>query len=249
MSTKHLLINITLLLGSLFTVQVNAEIESELPRAAIPAIREGSSREPFLKFHKTLTNKILKRRPWEIVFLGDSITRGWKIPGAKEMYAEYFGENALNLGFSGDATENLLWRIQNGQVDGINPKLVIILIGTNNTGLRKDPANETAMGIRAILDTVQNKLPETKILLLAIYPRGESPSDPMRKTNDEINKIIQNYADEKRVYWLDINPIFLDSNGRISKEIMNDFLHPNPETYKIIAEALNPTVKELIAEE
>ena len=99
------------------------------------------------------------------------------------MWTKYYADrNALNLGFSGDRTENVLWRLQNGEIDGIAPKLAVIMIGTNNTGHRSDPPEQIAAGVQAILSELQQRLPDTKVLLLAIFPRGADKDDPMRRT-------------------------------------------------------------------
>ena len=184
----------------------------------------------------------------DLVFLGDSITHAWDDKG-KEVWSQYYTKrNALNIGFSGDRTEHVLWRLNNGAVDGISPKLVVMMIGTNNTGHRMDKAEDTSLGIKTILQTLSQKLPETKVLLLAVFPRGEKADHKMRIRNDEINKIIKTYADDKKVFWLDINQKFLDENGVLQKSVMKDLLHPNKDQYKVWAEAIEPKVKELMGE-
>ena len=108
----------------------------------------------------------------QLVFLGDSITHAWEDFGEQTWQQYYQSLDAINLGYAGDRTENLLWRIQNGELDGLNPKLVVLLIGTNNAGHRKEHPDDTALGIQVILQTISDKLPNCKILLLAIFPRG-----------------------------------------------------------------------------
>jgi len=184
----------------------------------------------------------------DLVFLGDSITHAWDNKG-KDVWKQYYEKRkALNIGFSGDRTEHVLWRLNNGAVDGIKPKLLVMMIGTNNTGHRMDKAEDTALGIKNILQALSKKLPETKVLLLAVFPRGEKPEHKMRVRNDEINKIIKTYADDKKVFWLDINQKFLDSNGVLPKSVMKDLLHPNKDQYKVWAEAIEPKVKVLMGE-
>lgn len=189
-----------------------------------------------------------KMKQVDLVFLGDSITHAWDNKG-KEVWAQYYTKrNSLNLGFSGDRTEHVLWRLNNGAVDGINPKLLVMMIGTNNTGHRQDKPEDTALGIKNIINTLQTKLPETKILLLAVFPRGAKPEDKLRKLNVAINNIIKDYADNKKVFFLDINQNFLDENGALPKSIMKDLLHPNKDQYPVWAKAIEPKVKELMGE-
>lgn len=182
----------------------------------------------------------------DLVFLGDSITQAWETEGA-EVWEEYYApRHALNLGFNGDRTENVLWRLAHGEVDGIQPKLLVLLIGTNNTGHRQDSAEETTKGVEEILTVLAEKLPKTKILLLAIFPRSAKPTQKLRVLNDAINQKIQYFADNKRVFFLDINPLFLDENGRLAPHVMNDFLHPNSGQYKVWADAIEPYVVRLM---
>lgn len=193
-------------------------------------------------------NAISKEGKAKLVFLGDSITQGWEGSG-KDVWAQYYGNReAANFGISGDRTEHVLWRLDHGNFDGLSPKLIVIMIGTNNTGHRKDPATETAAGIKAIIDRLEKKCPDSTILLLAIFPRGEKPEDDLRKLNEDANRLIKMQADGKKVVWLDINAKFLDANGVLPKAIMPDFLHPQAEGYKIWAEAMEPEIKRLLGE-
>ncbi|MCF2948021.1 GDSL-type esterase/lipase family protein [Paraglaciecola aquimarina] len=182
----------------------------------------------------------------DLVFLGDSITHAFDNKGQKIWQQYYAPRNGLNIGFSGDRTENVLWRLDNGAIDGIDPKLVVLMIGTNNTGHRQDKPADTALGIKHILTSLKTKLPNSKILLLAIFPRGASVEDPLRKINDDINAIIKNYHDGKRVHYLDINHVFLDEKGNLSQSVMKDLLHPNQDQYKVWAQAIEPKVRALI---
>ncbi len=190
-----------------------------------------------------------KQGGWELVFIGDSITDGWQGKG-KTVWDKYFGSyKALNLGISADRTEHVLWRLDHGQLEGYQPKLFIVMIGTNNNGHRK-PAQEstadTVAGIKAILDRLGQKAPEAKVLLLAIFPRGETPQDACRVRNEAVNAEIQKFADNTRVFWLNINDKLLQGDGVLSRDIMPDLLHPNTMGYEIWAEAVMPTVKRVL---
>ncbi|MGO2510907.1 GDSL-type esterase/lipase family protein [Marinomonas polaris] len=184
----------------------------------------------------------------DLVFLGDSITQAWEKEGADVWQAFYQPRHALNLGFNGDKTENVLWRLAHGEVDNIQPKLLVLLVGTNNAGHRMDKAEDTALGIKQILSVLAEKLPQTKILLLAIFPRSAKPTQKLRMLNNEVNQIICSYADDKKVFFLDINQVFLDEKGRLTSNIMSDFLHPNANQYQIFADAIEPYIVELMAE-
>lgn len=183
----------------------------------------------------------------QLLWIGDSITHGWENAGKEIWEARYAPLKALNLGFSGDRTEQVLWRLEHDAVKGISPKLAIIMIGTNNAGHRKDPAAETAAGIQEIVSQLRQRLPKTKILLLGIFPRGETPNDELRKLNTETNAIIAKLADGKDIVFLDISNKFLDADGKLSKEIMPDMLHPNTKGYEIWSDAIADQVKALTA--
>ncbi len=187
------------------------------------------------------------RKTADLLFLGDSITQGWETTG-KVVWQEFYAEtNPYNLGFSGDRTENLLWRLQNGEVEGMNPDAAVLLIGTNNTGHRQDPPECTARGIEMILNELENRLPDTQILLLAIFPRGETSGDKLRKLNREINTQIEHFSSRKLVTYVDINSVFLDENGELSVEIMPDKLHLSEAGYRLWAEAMAPHLEKILS--
>jgi len=189
------------------------------------------------------------RETAELLFLGDSITQGWERAGLGIWEEYYAPRGAYNLGYSGDRTEHVLWRLQNGEVEGINPALTVLMIGTNNTGHRQDPPECTARGIEMILSELKERLPDNRILLLAIFPRAEMPDDPLRELNDEINERISSFADDNRVFFLNINDTFLDGEGRLPEEVMPDMLHPEEHGYSLWAEAMDSTLKRLLGRE
>ena len=182
----------------------------------------------------------------QVVFIGDSITEGWEKSGAPVWDQHYKNLNALALGFGGDRTENVLWRLQHGEVDALAPQVAVLMFGTNNTGHRKEDPATTAAGIRRNIDELRQRLPDTRILLLAIFPRGAGADDELRRINDRVNAIIAGYADNQHVYYLDIGKSFLQPDGTLSKEIMPDLLHPNQKGYEIWAEAMAPTLNQLL---
>jgi beta-glucosidase len=183
----------------------------------------------------------------DLIMVGDSITHGWEGDG-KEFWDQYYElRNAVNMGFSGDRTQHVLWRFDHGEIDGISPKLAVLMIGTNNSNGEDNTAEEIADGIKAICAEIQIKLPKTKILILAIFPRGAGPS-PQREKNAKASELASRIADAKKIFYLDINDKFLEDDGTLPKEIMPDLLHPNKKGYEIWAEAMEPTIQKLMGE-
>jgi beta-glucosidase len=195
----------------------------------------------------------------DLIMVGDSITHGWERTG-KDIWNRYYApRNAVNMGFSGDRTQHVLWRIDHGEISGISPKLVVLMIGTNNSS-DEDTAEEIADGIKAICAEIRVRLPKTKILILTIFPRGNGNREQRQlmeqgatfneqwAKNKEASKIASEIADNKLIYHLDINRNFLDDNGVLTREVMPDLLHLSTTGYKIWAEAIEPTVKELMDE-
>ncbi len=180
----------------------------------------------------------------DLLFIGDSITDGWRGRG-KEVWAQrYEPLKAANFGIGGDKTEHVLWRLQNGELDGIKPKVAVIMIGTNNTG--RDSAPQIAEGISAIVNEVRQRSADTKILLLAVFPRGQKPDYPARAKITEVNQLIAKLDDGKHVFFLDIGARFLQADGTLPPTIMPDFLHPNHDGYVIWADAMAPKLAELL---
>ena len=185
----------------------------------------------------------------DLLWIGDSITHSWENAG-KEVFAKYYaGRNAYNIGYSGDRTEHVIWRLQKGEVEGIAPKLVVLMIGTNNTGHRKDKPEHTAAGIKQILVELKTRLPDSKVLLLGVFPRDAQPDGQLRKINVAINEIIKDFADDERVFFKDIGEEFLDDDGVLPKSIMGDALHPNARGYEIWAEAIEADIARLMGEQ
>ncbi|MGM9484987.1 GDSL-type esterase/lipase family protein [Roseateles sp. NT4] len=183
----------------------------------------------------------------DLVFLGDSITQGWENEG-KAAWAQSFAKyNAVALGFGGDRTENLLWRLQHGELDGMSPKAVVMMIGTNNTGDRLEDPALTLAGIQKNLDEIRRRQPQAKVLLLALFPRGEKPDDLMRRHNARINALLPQLADGKQVVFLDIGRALTNPDGTLSKDILPDWLHLSPAGYEIWARSLDTTLTPLLA--
>ncbi len=198
-----------------------------------------------------LTSAAVKKAKPQILFIGDSITHffggeqfdSYAMRGQQTWGEFYAPRNPGNLGFGWDKTENVLWRLQHGAIDDIAPKLIVMMIGTNNTGNCSAP--DIAVGIEAIVLELHKRLPQSNILLLGIFPRGEKPG-PQREKIAEINAAIAKLDGKTNVTFLDIGPKFLTPEGSLTKDIMPDFLHPNEKGYRIWAEAIEPTVKKLM---
>jgi len=187
----------------------------------------------------------------DILFLGDSITDGWRNKGSNVWNKYYAPRRAANFGIGGDRTQHVLWRMEKGELDGIKPKVVVLMIGTNNTGKENDAGKirntvlETIAGVQAVVKELRAKLPDSKILLLAIFPRS-TLDNPQRAQVALINTVIAKLDDGKTVRYLDIGPKFLGADGKVPEDIMPDFLHPNEQGYQIWADAMGPALDEML---
>lgn len=209
------------------------------PAAAVPAPREESWCHDLHRRHLERA----RQGPVGLLFLGDSITQGWN---GNEVWKRFYQpRNAANFGINGDRTQNVLWRIRDGELDGIRPKVVVLLIGTNN--LNNATTEEIADGVGAIVAEVRHRLPEAKVLLLGIFPRGRKP-DATREKLGAVNARIARLDDGAHVRFLEIGQVFLEGDGSISREIMPDFLHLSLEGYRRWAEAMEPTLREMLGE-
>ena len=218
------------------------QIQNKTEHDAVrPVPREGG----WMKRHEAMNARVAQGNV-DVVFIGDSITQGWEGAG-KEVWKEFYGErNAVNLGIGGDRTQHVLWRLENGNLKGIEPKLAVVMIGTNNAN--SNQPEEIADGIERIVELLKSKTPETEILLLAVFPRGATADDRLRQVNQKTNAIIAKLADGQQVHFLDIGQQFLAEDGTLSQEIMPDRLHLSEKGYRIWAESIEPKVKELLGQ-
>ena len=213
----------------------------EVNSAVIPATRGDEA--GWRKRDQQLSQNA-KKGDADLAFIGDSITQGWEGRG-KSVWQEYYADRkAINLGIGGDRTEHVIWRLTHGNLGKIKPKVAVLMIGTNNTGhMMQDPA-EVAAGVERILEILDERLPETQVVLHGVFPRGPNPLDKMRLNNIAINQRIRRLADGERVHFLEIGQDFLQEDGSISREIMPDLLHLSTEGYERWAAALEPKLKE-----
>jgi len=184
---------------------------------------------------------------YDIEFIGDSITEGWEGSG-KNVWNEFYGSRkVINMGVGGDRTQHVLWRFQQGQLDGIKAKVAVVMIGTNNSNNQDNTEAEILEGVTAIVNQIRTRQPDTKILLLAIFPRGRE-FNAQRGKILEVNEALARLDDGQHIFYMDLGSLFIENDGSISKDIMPDALHPNEAGYKIWAKATEPKLKQLLAQ-
>ncbi len=180
--------------------------------------------------------------PVGVLFLGDSILDRWPRYG-ETSWLKFAPNQPANFGIGGDQTSDLLWRVENGELDGIQSRAVVILIGTNNA--ERDQPEWTAAAVKKIVETVRGKLPASKILLLGLLPRDHQDS-PSRQRNTAVNGMIAPLADGRSVRFLDVGPAMLDDHGEIADGLMSDGLHPTAKGYEIMSRAILPALAEML---
>jgi len=207
----------------------------------------GKNDAGFMGAHQQFLKR--KEKPIGVLFLGDSITAGWN-GGGKKVWADHYAKlDAANFGIGGDRTEHVLWRIENGELDGIHPKVVVLMIGTNNI---YRSAEDITKGVKTIVTQIHTKLPESKLLLLGIFPRGaglnlkDGKPDAIRTKLQAVNAELAKLDDGKQTRYLEIWKQFLAEDGSLSKEIMPDYLHPNEKGYIIWADSMQPLLDEML---
>ena len=230
----------TLVLALLFSARAFA---GELHSAIDPQPRN----DKFWKDRHEAMNKRVAElgEKAELIFVGDSITQGWEGEG-KEVWAKFYNSrNAINLGIGGDRTQHVLWRLDHGNLDGLKPKAAIVMIGTNNANGEDTTPGQIADGVAAIVRKLREKLPNMKILLLPIFPRGENFNNQRGKVL-QVNQVLQKLADEKNIFWVDFGYKFITEDGLIPRELMPDYLHLTPKAYGIWADSLEPRLKQVL---
>ncbi len=208
------------------------------PAATIPP----ESGLPYTKerFAKNMEALATTPRPIHLVFDGDSITDLWQLTGKAVWDKNFATRRAFDFGISADRTQCILWRLDRGQVDGLDPKLIALMIGTNNIGA--DSPRQIAEGIETIVAEYQRRCPNSVILLQGVFPRGQSPDNPDRAIIKNINQRISVLGDGKKIIFVDFGDKFLEPDGTMSPEVMPDFLHPSAKGYEIWTEAIQPIV-------
>ena len=229
-------------------------------RSALAGAGPGSATQPVrrndpnsLLAHEQLLQKA-KQGGIDVFFVGDSITRRWGAsdpqyrPLLENWKTNFFGWNAADFGWGADRIENILWRLQNGELDGVNPKVIVLLAGINNVGKKAGDAEEVediSRGLSTLLEVCQRKAPDATVIMCAIFPRNDNPA--VIPTIDQINRNIARLADGRKVRYLDINEKLADKEGRLFPRMMNaDQLHPTLKAYQIWADALKPILTEIL---
>jgi lysophospholipase L1-like esterase len=187
----------------------------------------------------------------DVYFVGDSITRRWGATDYPDFLAHwqknFHGWNAGDFGWGADRIENILWRLENGELDGVNPRVIVVLAGTNNVG--QEPGDDAKVaditrGIKALLDLCREKAPRATIVLTAIFPRNDNLA--VLPTIDRINAAIARFADGKNIRWVNINAQLADAQGHLFEGMTVDQVHPTLKGYELWAEALKPIFTELL---
>jgi lysophospholipase L1-like esterase len=207
--------------------------------------RDGKPLKEFLKLHQRFLDRG-KADPIGVLFFGDSITMHWD--QSPDLFQQFYGQyQPANFGIRGDGTQHMLWRIANGELDNVKPKVVVLMAGTNNY---KDSARNIAGGVKAIVAQIRAKLPESKILLLAILPRGDDPADPvvakLRDKYKRANAFIAKLDDGKTVRYFDFGDKLLMPDGKLNAEAMPDDTHPSHTGYGIWGNAMQPLLDEMM---
>jgi lysophospholipase L1-like esterase len=198
--------------------------------------------------------EIAKAGDIDLLFVGDSITdwfsnpRGQNPATGLEVWNANFGSmRPANFGIAGDTTDGVLWRMQNGELEGFKAKLIVLMLGTNN--INRNPVDEIVDGNRLIVEEFKKRQPQAKVLVLGVFPRNSrqpEQTEGLRTTIKEINSKLARLADNKQVFFMDIGPKFLTADGTLTTEVMPDGLHPSAKGYQIWADAILPQVKTLM---
>jgi len=188
----------------------------------------------------------------QLILIGNSILHSLDNKDRKDVWEKHFNKyNTLNMGFSGDRTENVIWRLQNGELENINPKVAIVLIGTNNTDGNNYPTinypNELDEATWKICEIIREKLHETEIILLGIFPFGRNIPNFRNTINQKTNELISKFhSKDEHIHYMDIGDIYLNSDGKIFKNVMPDFLHPNAKGHMLMFNKLNDEITKLM---
>jgi len=233
--------------------------ETSLVLAAILSVTPSPQRtDPACRWQRRLAEKraLVAAGGSRVVFLGDSITDFFERAGAgcgKTVWDRYWARDpyrALNLGYSSDHTDHLLWRLtEGGELDGYEAKAVVLMIGVNNVGQRDDPAADVICGVKRVLETIRAKQPTARTVLCAILPIGDRPDHPCRRRIATVNRELQKFADGRRVVWCDFTERFLLPDGTISRDLLPDGVHPQEEGYYVWTAAVLPLVNAILKDD
>jgi lysophospholipase L1-like esterase len=201
-----------------------------------PAARDDARHKGFVE--------IAQRGNIDLLWVGDSITDWWARGGQQVWEQNFASLKPANFGIAGDTTQGVLWRMQNGELEGFTAKLIVHMLGTNN--INRNPVDEIVDGNRLILEEFKKRQPQAKVLLLGVFPRNADPANPLRATIKEINSKLASLADGNRIVFMDIGDKFLTPEGALTTEVMADGLHPTAKGYQIWADAVRDTIKAMM---
>jgi lysophospholipase L1-like esterase len=235
--------------------QCHAQAPAPAPKPSASEAFPKKDDGTFLKKHEAILARA-KSGPVGLLFLGDSITERWRI--APHIWETYYGKyQPANFGIGGDRTSHVIWRIEHGELDGIAPKVAVLMLGTNNS--LDYNAEQIAAADRKIVSMIRARLPDTKILVLGIFPRGprDREGNPITQahideaarrmqTIDAVNRDLATLDDGKTIRFLNINEVFLGQDGRIPRAIMPDQLHPGAAGYQLWADAMQPLLESML---
>jgi lysophospholipase L1-like esterase len=236
------------MLSGVSLAQTNSSSAAASPARANSAIVPVERPEPRARQRNDVVLKRAKDNPGEcdIVFIGDSITQGWEAAGITNVWNKYYGRRkALNFGAGGDRTQHVLWRFEHGQLDGLKPKVAVVMIGTNNSSRDDNTEGEILAGVKAIVQQIRERLPNTKILVLGIFPRGESFSVQRGKIL-QVNQALAKLDDGNTIRYFDFGSKLIEPDGTISRDVMRDHLHLTERGYEIWGSAMEPLLAEML---
>jgi len=241
-----------LTLAAALALQFSAAAQTSAPAVVAPEIHTNTAIIPVPRTGSITNRQALvlqraKENPgnYDIEFIGDSITQGWEGAG-KNVWQEFYGQRkVINMGVSGDRTQHVLWRFENGQLDGVKAKAAVVMIGTNNSNRDDNSEADILAGVTAIVNQIRQRQPDTKIILLGIFPRGQTFS-PQRGKILQVNQALARLDDGKHIFYLDFGAQMIENDGSISKAMMRDYLHPVEAGYKVWANATEPKLKQLL---
>jgi len=187
-----------------------------------------------------------KKGGFDVAFLGDSITQGWEGAGKRAWDASFAPLKSANFGFSGDRTEHVLWRLAHGELIAAKPKVVVLMIGTNNLGHGSSNPAQTAQGVRAVCDAIVTGSPGTRVLLLGILPRGEGADDQLRVAVGQATASFRSRADGREVFFADTGYPFVRPDGKLKALLMPDLLHLSEGGYEVWAKAILPQLQSVL---
>jgi len=239
--------NLTLVGLAMTWLNVSAAPTAATQEDIPPPVPQGRPAREQYHWREERCKALAQAGGFDVMFIGDSITQDWENRGRAVWEKKIAPLKAANFGFNGDCTEQVLWRLAHGNLEGrLNPAVIVLMIGTNNTDYQKDKPEHIAAGVSTIVTKLHHRFPKAQLLLLGIFPRGAKPDDSARINNDAANKLLAQLDGYSNTHYMNINVQFLEKDGTISTEIMPDFLHLSAKGYQIWANAILPQINDIL---